>query len=504
MSEDLLRDFCARLNSRFAEDSLESRAQSWRHSPERFAREVLRSRWWEMQRRVATEVSQSRRTAVKSANGVGKTYLAADLALWFLYSYRPSVVLTTAPTERQMRHLLWEEIRRRWHGASETLPGRLLQTRLALADGWYAMGLSADEGVRFQGYHAENLLVLFDEASGIADEIWDAAEGVAVGRNNRILAIGNPLCASGRFYRIFREDSGWRKLTISAFDHPNLTGRGEPIPGAVTPESVEERIAEWCEPAEAEAGAETFCWNGHIYRPNNLFRARVLGEFPDSEEDSLIPLRWVEAAMGRPLSAAAGTRRAAADVARFGGDWTVIGLRVGDVLVRLDAVRGADLMEVAGRIARLAYDEKPVSIAVDGIGLGAGVVDRLWEMGVECVVSVNVALPAYDPERFANRRAELYWGLRERFRTGEIALPRDELLCEQLTSLRYKHTSRGQIAIESKEEMKRRGQSSPDRADMLALLFEGSPGEDVSDRPRPASPSPAQLLREEMERDFGP
>jgi len=105
---------------------------------------------------------------------------------------------------------------------------------------------------------------------------------------------------------------------------------------------------------------------------NNLFRARVLGEFPDSDEEALIPLRWIEAAMERRLPAE-GMKRAAADVARFGDDSTVIGVRVGPVVTRLDVTRGADTMEVAGKIARLAYDEHPESIAVDSIGLGAGV-----------------------------------------------------------------------------------------------------------------------------------
>jgi phage terminase large subunit len=516
MQGSYLTTFLTKLRSRFRDEVFWRRMALYRRRPEAFAIKVLGSRWWEKQREAARAVASSRRTAVKSANGVGKTYLAADLALWFLYTHRPALVLTTAPTERQVRHLLWEEIRRRFRGARVALPGELRTTRLQVGEGWFALGLSTDEGVRFQGFHAENLLIVFDEASGIPEEIWEAAEGVAVGRNNRILAIGNPLCTSGRFYRIFQEDSGWTKRTISALDHPNVTGRGPAIPGAVTPEAIDERVREWCEEigslGDRVVGSlsaqrpndpmtqspDIFVWRGRRYRPNNAFRIRVLGEFPDAEDDSLIPLRWIEAAMARTLPAK-GCRRAAADIARFGGDSTVIGVRAGPVVTRMDVTRGADTMEVAGRIVQMARAEKPESIAVDSIGLGAGVLDRLNELGVQGVEGVNVALPAGDPERFANRRAELYWGLRERFRAGDIAIPHDEALCEELTAIRYRHTSRGQIEIESKEEMKKRGLHSPDRADMLALLFDGG-GETLPPREAESAPSPARMLREEMAR----
>ena len=163
-----------------------------------FARDMLGSKWWSAQEAIANALTTHRRVAVKSANGVGKTFLAADLTLWFLLSFPGSIVLTTAPTSRQVRGLLWEEIGRRVRRAKITLPGSLTLMRYEVEPGWFAMGLTADSPDSFQGYHAEHLLIVFDEASGIADEIWDAAEGIAVGVNNRILAIGNPLRASGR------------------------------------------------------------------------------------------------------------------------------------------------------------------------------------------------------------------------------------------------------------------------------------------------------------------
>jgi phage terminase large subunit len=538
---------CDQVNTRFLQESWRWRMRSYRKNPAAFAREILGSDWWAMQERVARSLVTHRRVAVKSANGVGKTYLAADLALWFLYSHQPAVVLTTAPTWRQVRHVLWQEIRRRHRQAHVRLPGKMLTARLDAGDGWFALGLATTEADKFQGFHAENLLIIFEEASGIPDTLWDAAEGIAVAGNNKILAIGNPLATTGRFYRVFQRANAWHKLTITALDHPNLSGKGSPIPGAVTHQSVQERINEWCEPIlnttpaeylketpseppfvrqddrpqahqrgqfiasltpaapDAANSQETFAWQGRTYRPNNLFRARVLGQFPSADDETLIPLRWIESAFkpdeqslkpGDPEPAArchlhssrithhasraphkASPIRLAADIARFGDDDTVIGWRIGQDLQNMETMHGLDLMQVAGRIRLLAYELHPESIAVDVIGLGAGVVDRLREMEIEGVQPINVGRAAHDPERFANRRAELYWGLRERFRLGEIALPRlpdSDRLVEELASIKYRITSRGQIQIESKDQMKKRGTGSPDHADMLAMLFDSS------------------------------
>ncbi len=495
-----LAEFRARAREKFAEESLGGSEAKYRSDPARFAREVLGTEWWSSQRKIANAVARNRRTVVKSANGVGKTFLAADLALWYLYTHRPSVVITTAPTWRQVRNLLWEEIRRRVAGSRKRLGGKLLTTRLTLAEGWFAIGMATDDAVRFQGFHCENLLIILDEASGIDDRIWDAVEGVAVGKDNRVLAIGNPLEANGRFYKLFRARSGWSKHTISAFDHPNVVSGQSKIPGAVTRESVAERIAEWCEPAESAATPEAFEFDGVWHVPNEIFKARVLGQFPSASDTSLIPLKWVEDAVARTLDAV-GPIHAAVDVARFGRDSTVIGVRQGPVLLEMIELNGFDTMEVTGRLVQACYRWSPDRVAVDSIGIGSGVVDRLIELGIRGVEPVNVALPAHDPERFANRRAEVYWGLRERLRTGDISLQPSETLAEQLSSLCYGVDSRGRIRIESKDSMRRRGIASPDHADMLAMLFDSS-GEDLALLTVPSRSRTRRTPRGELAREM--
>ncbi len=366
------------------------------------------------------------------------------------------------------------------------LEGTLLQTRLKRDEGHFAMGLSTDEPVRFQGFHAENLLVVLDEACGVPEEIWDAIEGICVGTNNRVLAISNPLAPTGHFYSLFKSPR-WKTFTISALAHPNVRAGAEGgdnparIPGAVTWEAVADRISAWCEPADdSEPETKTVLWEGARYRPNALFRIRVLGEFPESADDSLFMLSWLEAAQQRHEQSAeeglssSGVCVLAVDVARFGSDETVFAVRRGNRVTRLRFLHGLDTMEVAKRVQALALEERADIVTVDEVGVGAGVADRLREEGLAGLTPINFGTRPHglhQGEQFLNLRAQTYWTLRERFRSGQIAIPRDETLVSQLAGLRYGFTTTGQIQIESKDEMRRRGLSSPDRADALALLF---------------------------------
>lgn len=463
----------------------------YRNDPARFAREVLGSTWWAAQEEIARLLARHRRVAVKAANGVGKTYLAADIVLWFLYCHQPSIVLTTAPTWRQVESLLWQEIARRHRRANvlaesdptrPSLPGALLQTRLKIAEGHFAMGLSTDEPVRFQGFHAENLLVVLDEACGVQEEIWEAVEGICVGRNNRALAISNPLSPAGRFYELFSSPR-WKTVTISALAHPNVARgrkRGEPrqtIPGAVTRAAVHDRVQEWCQACDppADTARDTFLWEGCRYRPNAQFKVRVLGEFPQSADDSLCSRDWIETAMANEATPSASDLCVlAVDVARFGSDETAFALRRGNCVLWLETRQGMDTVAVAEKAAEFALEERAQLVLVDEIGIGAGVVDILRAKGIAGLTPVNFAAKPYGEHnagQYLNLRAQTYWMLRERLEKGAIRLPQDAKLATQLANLRYHFALSGQIQIESKDDIRRRGLSSPDRADAVAMLF---------------------------------
>ena len=428
--------------------------EEWCASPTRFAGDILGVDLWSKQEEVLGAVRDHLRVAVKSGNGLGKGYSAAVAILWFLCCHDPAVVLSTAPTFRQVRHVLWREVHRLYRRANYSLGGKLLDTRLEMSEGRFALGLSADSDDEFQGFHSPNMLIVVDEAEGVDETIYEAIEGVMTSDNCRLLLIGNPTTMSGGFRRAFYEDREiFHTLTISALDSPNVEAGKVLVRGLVSQRWVEERRKVWGE-------------------ENPIYQARVLGDFPDQGEDTLIPLSGIEAAVDRDIgsSASGDTKVLAVDVARFGSDKSVILRRRGMVVEEIQALPGLDTMKLTGHIVNAIDTWKPEEVVVDEVGIGAGVVDRLREQGYN-VSGVNVGSTARDSEHFANLRAEGYWNLRQLLMEGSLSLPFDNELVGQLAGLRYTFNSTGKVLIESKEEMRRRGTPSPDKADALMLAF---------------------------------
>ena len=417
-----------------------------------------------------------RRVAVKSGNGLGKGFSAAAAVLWFLHCHNPAIVLSTAPTFRQVRHILWRQIRRLYRPAREVLAGKMLDTRWELAEDRYAMGLSAESADEFQGFHSPNMFIVVDEAEGVSDEIYEAIEAVMTSAEPRLLLIGNPTTVSGAFHRAFhrafhQERHLYHTITISALDSPNVLAGEVVFPGLTSAKWVQERQETWGE-------------------ENPIYRARVLGEFPDQAEDTLIRLSDIEAAAnGEVLAGATGEALAtpgnetadesgaalpdavlAVDVARFGSDRSVILRRRGTAVEEIRTFQGLDTMQLTGWVISAINDSHPTRICVDEIGVGAGVVARLKEQGYR-VRGINVARRARQDTLFANLRAEGYWRLRDLFSTSQISIPKDNQLMGELAAMRYSYDSQGRILIESKESMRQRGLPSPDKADALMLAF---------------------------------
>ena len=259
-------------------------------SPVLFAEDVLHVTLWTKQKEVLEALRNNRRVAVKSGNGLGKGFCSAVAVLWFLHNHDPAIVLSTAPTFRQVRHVLWRQIRRLYRPAAEALGGRMLDTRWELAEDRYAMGLSAESADQFQGFHSDNMLIVVDEAEGVSDEIYEGIEAVMTSSEPRLLLIGNPTTVSGAFRRAFYEERNlYHPITISALESPNLDPHesSKPWPGLTTAEWVKEREETWG-------------------KDNPIYRARVLGEFPDQGEDTLFNLTQIEQATQRVLPESTG------------------------------------------------------------------------------------------------------------------------------------------------------------------------------------------------------
>ena len=433
-------------------------------SPDLFARNILGVQLWSKQEEVLKAIRDYRRVAVKAGNGLGKGFTAAVAVLWFLSCHAPAIVLTTAPTARQVRHVLWREIGRLHGNSAQRLGGNMFSTRLEFGHDRFALGLSTDEADQFQGFHSPNMLIVVDEAEGVSEGIYEAIDAVMTASNCKLLLIGNPTSDSGAFRRAFYEDRRmFHTITISALESPNVEQQQVVIPGLTTAEWVAERAGLWGEESP-------------------MYQARVLGRFCDHPQESLIPLSKIELAIahhakGRDPKGLAEEEEEkeaatvlAVDVARFGADQSVLLIASSDTVLEIKAYRGLDTMELTGRIVEAHRRWKPQRIVVDEIGIGAGVVDRLKELNLP-VTGINVGRPARQRRLFANLRAEGYWGLYELFNQEAIAIPNDPELAGQLSSLRPGQNSRGQLFIERKNEMRARGLPSPDKADALMLAF---------------------------------
>jgi len=431
-----------------------------RRDPEFFQREVLGWDPWEKQVEIACSVRDHKKTAVKSCHDSGKTADAARIGLWFLYSFQPSIVLTTAPTYRQVEELLWREIRAAYNRSRIPLGGEMYQTpKLNLDDDWYALGLSTDDPDKFQGFHSVNILLIGDEAAGIWEEIFTAADTSLTTANARELLIGNPSSTSGRFYNAFHSKRNlYNCIHISAFNTPNFTEGKVVRPYLITPEWVEEKHREWGEDSP-------------------LYQIKVLGEFPEATVDTVIALAWLEAAGQRSLDPGDEAPEIGCDVARFGDDMTSLAVRQGPALLHLESHSQKDTMWTAGRCIELRRQWKAERIKVDDTGVGGGVTDRLKEQG-EAVVPINVGEKALDPERYPDLRSELWFMMADRAKEGRLDISRilegqRSSLEAQLTAPKYKLDSSGRRVVEKKSETKKRLGRSPDDADAVILAFGG-------------------------------
>lgn len=429
-----------------------------RSDPVRFCTHVLGFYPWSKQREILESVRDNQRTAVRSCHGSGKTATAARVVAWFLMAYPDSRVVTTAPTFSQVRDLLWSEINGAVARAPEGLFPTCDATRLTISRSWFAVGLSTDRPERFQGHHAENLLLVVDEASGVHEDIYEAAEGFLTSPGARVLLIGNPTQTSGTFYRAFHSERDlYHTIHISAFDTPNLTD--EEVPEAarkslVSPDWVEQRKMQWGEDSP-------------------LYDVRVLGNFPREAEDQVIGLRQVEDARRREVPAAS-PLVIACDVARFGSDETVIVVRRGNNVRIHKTYTSRSLMETAGNILDAArqYNEPGMRVVVDDAGLGGGVTDRLREVGM-AVDAFNGAHTANDSRLYPNRRSEAWFAFADEI--DNVDLDQDEQLASDLVAPKYALDSQGRRVVEAKERTKRRLGRSPDRADAVLMAFAPPP-----------------------------
>lgn len=441
--------------------------------PVLFAERFLNSSLWPVQAEILRSIIRHPRTAVKACHSSGKTFVAALAVLWWLARYTKGVVISTAPTSLQVEKLLWGEIHTALKRCTAYRFPKPLLTELKFNADRYALGFAtsvtkSNEGVKAQGFHGEHVLVVVDEAPGIDPKIWDAIEGARAGGDVRVLALGNPTIASGPFYDAFTANrEGCNPITISAFDTPNLAGLSLPDLLDLSNEDLDVNARPYLT-TRRWVREKYFEWGpGHP-----LWESRVLGQFPAQAEDALLSLRWLEQAKVSELRPGVGVKvRAGLDVAGPGEAETVLTIRRGP---RIEAQAAWPLEDPRGEVVATLKPYRDSgeleAVNVDSIGIGWGMFCHLRDMGFP-VKAINVGEAAKDTEKFANLKAELYWGLRLRAQANELSSLTDEKCIGQLAGIRYWHNARGQVVIESKDEAKKRGVKSPDRAESVMLAF---------------------------------
>tara|TARA_R110000765_G_scaffold23942_1_gene60146 strand:+ start:36 stop:1454 length:1419 start_codon:yes stop_codon:yes gene_type:complete len=400
--------------------------------------------------------SGERRISVRSGHGVGKSCVASILVLHFLTTHYPCKVVITAPTSAQLYDALFAECKRRLKDLPPAV-GKLFEAtsdRIVLKSSpseafCSARTSSKERPEALAGVHSENVLLIVDEASGVPESVFESAAGSMSGHNAVTLLLGNPVRANGFFYRTQTELSkDWYTKKVSCDDNPLVSD-------------------DFLRDMASRYGEES-----------NAYRVRVLGEFPEADEDTLIPLNIIEAARDRDVDKSEVAPVIwGVDPARYGSDRSALAKRSGNYLLEPPKTwRDKSTMELCG-IIQAEYESTPImqrpeEICVDSIGIGAGVVDRLIEMDMPAR-GINVAESASLNQKYVRLRDELWYRCREWFETKEVHIPDDQQLIAELAAPRFTFTSSGKIKIESKDEMRKRGVGfgSPDLADAFCLSF---------------------------------
>lgn len=433
----------------------------WREGgPAQFAQEALNATPEDWQWDASNILVGTRRLSVRSGHGVGKSTFMAWCILWFCVCHFPCKVPATAPTGHQLDDVLWAELAK-WHRVlKERLP--TLGNEFEWTSGAFRLRSNPSESFAvartsrperpeaLQGFHSENILFLIDEASGVPDNIFEVAEGALSTDGAFVVMAANPTRQSGYFFDSHHKmRSSWGVLHVDGEKCPRVSRT-------------------YIENMRKKYGVQS-----------PIYQVRVKGNFA-AMADGVISLELCESAKIRDV--ALNTHAPiiwGLDVARFGDDSTCLAKRRGNHQIAVCREwYGKDTMQTVGLIKsewdKTLATERPSSINVDVIGIGAGVVDRLKELKLP-VYGVNVAESAAvnsgDDEKYNRLRDELWFAGRKWLQTMDCHLLDDEDLIGELTTPKYSILSNGNIKVEGKDELKKRGVASPNRADAWLLTF---------------------------------
>lgn len=417
--------------------------------PAFFAREVIGIEPTAQQLELFAAVSpDGAHVAVRSGHGTGKTTALAAIAIWFVLTRDDALVPCTAPSAHQLDDILWAEMRRL---VSRMTP--YMQAQLAIkkadvdvegSDAGFMVARTArpEKPDALQGFHSKNILFIIDEAAGVHDRVFEVARGALSTPGARVVMTGNPTQLTGYFHNAFHINrDSWIRLHFSCLESP-----------LVAPNYAEDMKREYGEDSD-------------------IYRIRVLGEFPRAGLRSIIPADRVDAAMERTLRLGSIDHAPGiigVDPAWEGSDRSSIVLRKGVFAKVLFVGLGLHGDELASRVMHFQDAERAEYTFVDKTGVGASCCDFLRTAGRK-FLGISFAQRPLD-DRFLNRRAEIWWRMREWFLEDVALAPHPDIKAD-LIAPEYGTNDLGKIYLESKESMRERGIPSPDLGDALALTF---------------------------------
>jgi hypothetical protein len=453
------------------------------------------------QKRILRTVQNEPRVSVRSGNARGKDFVSAVASNCWLHLFRPSKVVNTAPTGRQVEAIMMTEIARIRNGARIKLGGRLLQNYIKFEDDpdhfLIAFKASDTQDETWTGFHSPNLMVVVSEASGVDDRTFNNIEKILPG-NSRLLIVFNPVRSHGEAFRSIK-DPRYKSFRLNCLDAPNVKAKKIIIPGQVDWDWINGLIHKpgmvtSIDKCEARADLYDFEWEGQWYRPGDLFLVMVIGEPPHEQEKQLIPYAWVQLAIDRWRERNGKPREGeilslGADIAGMGADKTSLVYRYGTIVPQIQNYPKSDHMATTGKIKNILTANPGGHAFIDTIGEGAGVYSRLSELERDGVIENNSVTSAKFSQvmkgkkdltglrTFANMRAYCLWAVRDALDPSfdsirePLCLPPNDDLVQELCEHHWDTKSNGDIYIESKDVIKARLGRSPDDSDALALSY---------------------------------
>lgn len=401
-------------------------------------------------------ISTERRVSIRSGHGCGKDSIAAVTAWWYMVSRPYAKVAVTAPTHRQLHDIFRTELAK-WFRKSNLQDEFVMQKDIVFHKSapkeWWIRFISPqvratkdEQAETLAGLHGDHLLLIVDEASGVPDPMFIPLEGALTQEDNKVILIGNMTKNTGYFY-----DTHFHKEIAKAWFKLHWDSRDSSL---VTKEMTDFYINKYGE-------------------ESSVYAVRVKGDPPHEDERTLIPLAWPRQCLGNEFPIAEDEPKyLGVDVARYGEDKSIIMPRQGLKIFPWKTFSGLNTISLGGFINQHYLDTDADGLAIDEIGVGAGVTDWLYKHGHLNVFGINVAEASSNIAEYNRLRDELWLLVREKCMKGLYNFPETpegEELCNELASPTYDFNSHGGYIVESKKAMKLRGIMSPNIADALCL-----------------------------------